>query len=230
MNNIRLKIGLAAALCVMVTVPALAQTKIGIVNLQRVFDGYWKTKQADVDLKARTSEFEKTFKDITDSYTKANEDYKKLQESMNDQALAAEKRDGFKKSAETKLKEIQEIEVQAQQFKGTAREALSAQQTRMRELVIKAIQEVVARQAKLGGYALVLDTKSESFNKTPIILYNNGENDLSTAILKELNVDAPAEFLKLIEADGAATNAPAKGLDMPDKKTDLPDKKTDKKK
>ena len=39
---------------------------------------------------------------------------------------------------------------------------------------------------------MVLDTAAESFNKTPILLYNNGENDITAGVLSQLNASGPA--------------------------------------
>ena len=50
----------AIALAVSAMVPALqAQTKIAVINMKTVFDGYWKTKQSDTLVKERQSEFQK---------------------------------------------------------------------------------------------------------------------------------------------------------------------------
>ena len=51
---------------------------------------------------------------------------------------------------------------------------------------------VITVKAKAARYAMVIDTASESFNKTPIVLYNDGENDITTAVLAQLNASDPA--------------------------------------
>jgi Skp family chaperone for outer membrane proteins len=51
----------------------------------------------------------------------------------------------------------------------------------------------VNAKAKAAGYSLVFDTASESFNKTPVVVYANGENDLTTNVLAQLNANAPPE-------------------------------------
>ena len=52
-----------------------AQPKIGTVDLKKVFDGYFKTKQADTTLKERAGDFEKTRKGMLDDYQSLNERY-----------------------------------------------------------------------------------------------------------------------------------------------------------
>src|SRR5437868_3400835 len=70
---------------------AQAQPKIATVDLRKIFEGYYKTKQADAQLRERGVDAEKQYKGMLDDYQKANEDYKKLVESANDQAVASEK-------------------------------------------------------------------------------------------------------------------------------------------
>jgi hypothetical protein len=58
---------------------------------------------------------------------------------------------------------------------------------------------VVEERAKVGSYALVVDTASESANQTPVVLYTSllgGADDLTDAVLKQLNSNAPADGAK----------------------------------
>jgi Skp family chaperone for outer membrane proteins len=53
---------------------------------------------------------------------------------------------------------------------------------------------VIASQAKSGGFTLVIDSAAEGLSKTGVILYSTGDNDLTAAVLKELNANAPADL------------------------------------
>src|SRR5437762_10918197 len=96
-----------------------ADLKIGLVDLKKVFEGYYKTKQADTQLKERATDSEKVLKGMIDDYQKANEDYRKAIDGANDQAVSAEERDKRKKLAETKLGDIKELESSVQTFRRT---------------------------------------------------------------------------------------------------------------
>jgi outer membrane protein len=143
---------------VCLAIPMQAQSKTGLINLKKVFDGYWKTKQADSQLKERAGEFDKQRKELIDGYQKANEEYQKLLDGANDQALSAEERDKRKKSAETKLRDIKEMETQVNQFDRTARTTLSEQQRRMRDAILREIQDVISTKAKAAGFTMIWDT------------------------------------------------------------------------
>lgn len=50
---------LTISLLAFLSVPALAQTKIGAVDMRKLFDGYWKTKQAQAQLTERQTSLAK---------------------------------------------------------------------------------------------------------------------------------------------------------------------------
>lgn len=168
-----------------------AQNKIAIVDLRKVFDDFYKTQTADSTLKDRAGDLEKERKALTDQYQKLTEDYKKALDGANDQAVSAGEREKRKKTAESKLLEIKELEQNLTQFDRQSRTTLEEQQRRMRENILGEIRSVVNAMAKSGSYTLVVDTAAESFNKTPVVLFTNGENDLTTAVLAKLNANAP---------------------------------------
>lgn len=197
---------LAAVLCWGVAPAAHAQLKIGTVNLGKIFDSYWKRNQADTQLKDRRTEFEKQQKELFDGYQKSNEEYQKLLDTANDQAISTEERDKRKKSAESKLREIKEMETQIQQFNRTAQTTLGEQTRRMRDAILREILEVVDTKSKAGGYTLVLDSSARTVVNTPFVAFTNGQNDLSDEVIAQLNANAPAEFLKPVEGGTSLTD------------------------
>ena len=69
---------------------ARAETKIAVIDLKRVFDNYWKKKQAQAQVDDQKADFDKKFKGMLEDYQKANEEYKKLFDSSTDQAVSGE--------------------------------------------------------------------------------------------------------------------------------------------
>ena len=180
---------------VLVPMTVCAEIKIGVVDLKKVFEGYWKTKQADAQLKDRAADLDKARKSLIEDFQKANEEYKKLIEGTNDQAISGEERDKRKSAAEKKLMEIKEIEQTIKLFDQNSRDNLGTQQRRMREKILDEIKELVNSKGKSGGYSMVLDVSAETPNLTPIVLYFGGENDLTTEVLTQLNAAAPTGAL-----------------------------------
>jgi outer membrane protein len=178
---------------------ALAETKIGTVDLRKVFEGYWKKKQAEAQLKDRQADMEREDKNMLDDYKKMKEEYQNLLSGANDQAASPEERDKRKKSAEDKLKQLKELEDTIRQYETQARNTLLDQSQRTRAKILDEIRNVVAAKARTSGFALVIDTAAESANATPVVLFTNNENDITDVILKELNASAPADAAKTDE-------------------------------
>ena len=180
--------------------PALAQGRIATVELGKVFKNYWKTKQADAALKDRGDDIEKDHKTMLDDWKKAKDEYLSLLTEANNQTLSFEEREKRKKSAEDKLKQIKDSEDAITQYERQARTTLEEQKKRMRDKILEEIRAAVNSKAKSAGYALVIDASAESGNGnaaagipgTPVFLYVNNENDITEAVLSQINAGAPA--------------------------------------
>jgi outer membrane protein len=176
--------------------PAFGQARIGTIDLRKVFDGYWKTKQADASLKDRAADMEKEHKNMLEDWRNAKKDYDGLLANANDQAASSEERERRKRSAEEKLVYIKETEETITKYERQARTTLDEQRKRMRDNILIEIRNILNAKAKSAGYSLVVDTAAESANNTPVVLFTNNENDITQAILSELNATAPADLPK----------------------------------
>ena len=174
----------------------MAQNRIATIDLRKVFDGYWKKKQAEAALKERNTDMEKEDRNMLDDYKKVKDDYQSLLTSANDQAVSTEERDKRKNAAEEKLRRMKEMEETITQYERQARTTLGEQSQRMRSNILAEIRNVVNAKAKTAGYFLVVDTAAESVNNTPVFLYSSNENDITDAVLQQLNATAPADALK----------------------------------
>lgn len=185
------KIFLAAAICTLVAGSARAETKIGLIDLRKVFDNYYKTKQADANLKDEAADLEKQRKGMVEEYKKGQDEWKQLLDKSNDQAISADEREKNKDAASKKLAELKDMEQTISQFERSSRARLSEEQRRRRDAILEEIRDVVNAKSKTAGYTLVIDIAASSINDTPVVMYNNGENDLTEAVLTQLNAAAP---------------------------------------
>jgi outer membrane protein len=196
MFNFKRGLALGATLAFLTAFNTSAQSqKIGVVDMKKAFDSYYKTKQAEAQIKDRAAESDKVYKGMIEDYKKANEDYKKLIDSSNDQAVSTEERDKRKKAAETKLLDLQEIEKSVKQYESQARTTIGAMEKRMRDKIVEEIREVVNRLSSSGGYTYVFDSAAVTAYQTPIMVYSDARNDITDAVIKEINATAPAGSL-----------------------------------
>ena len=188
---------LIPVLVLFVGTSAFAQMRIATVDLGRVFTNYWKTRQAQTAIDDYRADLEKTAKEKISNFTKAKDDYQKVLDSVNDPAVSSEERDKRKKDAESKLRDLKELDDDLAQYERGSQTALQERWKRTRDNIVSDIRVVVTAKAKTDGYTLVIDTASESVNGTPTVLYNNpGKEDITDAVVKQLNIGAPVDTSK----------------------------------
>lgn len=183
---------------------ALGQGRIATVDLNQLFDNYWKTREAEAALKKRASDLEQDHRSMLEELRKHSEEYQKLLASASDQAVSEEERERRKQSAEAKLKQMRDLQESIAQFERQARATIDEQRNRMRNNLLGEIRTAVQSRARAAGYSLVLDVSARSAQNTPIVLYSSGDNDITQAVLDQLNLNAPASAT----GTSSRTNAP----------------------
>ena len=186
---------------------AAQQGKVGVIDLRKVFDDYHKTKTADARLKDQAADLDRERKVMMEQYQKSTDDYKAALEGANDQAVSTDEREKRKKTAESKLLDIKKLEQDISQFDRQARSTLEEEQRKYRDRILGEIRTLINNKAKAAGYTVVVDSAAETINKTPVVMYTNGENDLTAAVLADLNANAPASTTS--PAPAATTKPPA---------------------
>jgi outer membrane protein len=194
MKNIFRTILPAVLLMTFLSGSALAQTKIGTVDLRKLFDNYWKTKQAQAAIQRSAAQLDKDDKSMKDDLKKGGDDYQKLLAQANDQAVSADERSKRKLAADAKLKLLTDSKNTIDQFERQAQATLTDQRTRMRASVLTDIQAAVSAKAKAAGYTIVLDTAAETVNGTTAVIYSSGAEDMTDAVLSQLNIGAPIDI------------------------------------
>jgi outer membrane protein len=172
---------------------AMAQTKVETVDLRKLFDDFWKTKQAQAAIKQRADQLDKDDKSMRDGLKKATDDYQQLLNQANDQAISADERQKRQQAANDKLNQIQSSKAAIDQYERQAQATLSDQRQRMRENILKEITAAVAVKAKADGDTIVLDTAAETANGTLSVVYHSDSNDITAAVLAQLNAGAPID-------------------------------------
>jgi Skp family chaperone for outer membrane proteins len=173
---------------------AAADPKIATIELGKVVQSYYKTKLAEASIKDEASGLEKDLRALMEDHDKALADYKKAVDESSNQALSAEEREKRKKDAEGKLIKVNDLRQTVEQFKRTADNNLDEKLRLTREKLHGEIRNVVNTLAKKLGYTMVLDTSTVERGRLPIVVFHNGENDITAAVIEQLNANAPADL------------------------------------
>ena len=161
--------------------------RIATVDLEKVFNGYYKTRIIDQDIAEQGKVYRNYIARQAESMRKDEALYrKKLNESMNIALAPAErqKRQDEVKNLERNLK-MRRAELE--QYAAERARALQESAVKERQKVIDEIRAEINRRAAIEGYAIVLDKSAQSRNGTLVVLYSINALDITERVLKELN-------------------------------------------
>ena len=146
---------------------AQKETKIGFVDLSRLFDEHYKTADYDVQLEAEHKQFE------ADRNTKIE----KIQEAQGKLALLNED----KKAALEE--EIEKMKADLLEYDRQQKTTLTKERNeKIREILLE-IEQTVSGYAEKEGYDVILNDR--------VLIYGNPAKDLTDQILTKINANKP---------------------------------------
>jgi len=165
---------------------AQAELKVAVIDLQKVFEDYYKTKEADSRLKDQMEGFKTTRDERLADYRKLVDQIKSLRESVEDPSLSEEARKDKELKYQEKFNEARQREQELRSYEQTTAKLLQDQSGRMRQTIVEEINTTV-EEFCAGKYDLVIDKTGNTVSGTPVILYSENLTDLTTEIVKILN-------------------------------------------
>jgi len=196
----------ALAICATFALAAAAnaQMKIGTVDLNKIFEGYYKTEQAKATVNTLQNNYNNDRKIKTDDYTKRRDEVVKLRDEANNPALSADIKQQKNLLLQEKGKELLALEREIMEFDRQRRGDIQQQMLRMRNEVVKEITDMVQAIAKQQGFSLVFDRTGQSMAAAPLLVFANEALDFSQVVVDQLNAGRP----KGAAAPSAAPAAP----------------------
>ncbi|MFL2904498.1 MAG: OmpH family outer membrane protein [Limisphaerales bacterium] len=168
-----------------------AATAIGVISLEKVYNGYWRTDVENKKLKTKQEEALGRIKKLEESLREEGTVLGNMIKAMQDPRLAAAERSNRQQQVQTKQKELQQMQDAIQGFRERTRKDLELDMRKEREQIMEEIQQIVSTEAKKRKLNLVLDEAARSAAIAPIVIFTDGENDLTEEVLRQLNLSDP---------------------------------------
>lgn len=149
-------------------VSAGAETKIGIMNVQRIIVECDAGKQAKIRFDTRMKELQKDFKKDEEKLKSMQAEIKKKSSAWSEEKKAEKVRDFQKAGRELKART------------DDARFEMKQLQDKEIEPILKALEKVVKSYGRTNGYTAILDSKNG-------VVYFDKAIDISDEVIKQLN-------------------------------------------
>ena len=211
MKNTLILSCLAAILAFAPTVASAQNLKIGTVDMKRVFESYYKTKDAEAKINEKRNSAKKELEDRMDVAKKALEEVKKLDEDIQKPELSNSARTEKSRIRQEKAQDLQNMDREIREFQAAQEKQLNELSVRMRAGIVEEINKVVEARVKAENYDLVLDKSGPSLNGVPLVLYARESWDFTTDVVNALNKTRSAGAESPAPAPAAATPKSKRG-------------------
>ena len=161
--------------------------KIAVIDMQKVFDGYYKTKDAEDKLKAKAKTYEDELKSRQGEVEKLKEDFTKLLEETKNPALTEDVKKQKQDAAEKKAQEGRMLLNQFTSLSQTRGKELNEQRVRVRQDIVDEIRKEIDAKSKKEAYSLVFDKSGMTSTGLPPLLYSLESFEITADIIKNLN-------------------------------------------
>jgi outer membrane protein len=183
---------------------AQSMVKIGTVDMKKVFESYYKTKDAEQRINEARNGAKKELEERMEALQKVGAEAKKLAEEAENAALSREARDTKAKARDEKVGELRGMEREIADFRQTREKQLQEQSGRMRQGIVDDITKVVNEKVKAESYDLVFDKSGMSLNGVSVVMFAKDAYDFTDAVVTALNKNKGSE-----PAPAAAKTEPA---------------------
>jgi outer membrane protein len=164
--------------------------KVGIVDMNRVFAEYYKTKDADKVVNEQKEAAKKELESINNDYKKLLDSYQKLAKEIKDPAIGEELRKKKGTEAQEVASKARALEREKKELTDRRQRMLLTEVDRKRKALIEEIQDVVSEMAKKKNYDVVFDKSGLGTRGIPFLLHSKDGVDFSQDLIKELNKGA----------------------------------------
>ena len=180
--------------------------KTAYVNMQTVFENYYKTVQANISFANEKRDFLDRLKLMEDELKPMQAEAQKLQAELKDDLVSED----AKKESTRKLRMLMERGAAKQQeymrFRQEGRGKVEEKRLKAEGKLIDDLTDFVRKYCEMNGYHIVYDINGKSLNRMPVLLLYPKELEITDELTAAVNRGHEADLkkaqddLKAIEA------------------------------
>ena len=165
-----------------------AAQKIGVVNMEKLFTNYYKTKLADAKIKNQTEIYRKHLASLNDSKNKLQQEFVELRDASQNIAYSDIERENKRIEAQNKYRQLQAKNAEIQQYNEQKKQQLFGEYEKIRDKLVGEIEVVVKNIAKREHFTVIYDNSGNTMNNIPVVVYYDSSIDITAKVSKELNL------------------------------------------
>ena len=179
-----------AALMLALTVTAglrAAEVKIAVIDMQKAFAEYEKTKTIEIKLNQQTEVFNEYSGQLQQQYQNLRKQYEAARDDSQNIAYTGAERENKRRKAQQLYESLMLKEQEINSYKESRTTQIRDMFAKMREEVLDEIRKAVHNKAVLEGYTIVLDRSGNALDDVGFVIYVQPNLDITESVIQELN-------------------------------------------
>ncbi len=181
------------ALALFASVAALTADRFAYVNMETVFNEYYKTVNENINVENLRKQYLDGFNLLKDEFQASLSEYQKAAADADNELLSAEVRENAKSKAQLLENRLQQKQEEVMRYRQEGLGEIENRQQQIVEKLAEELTEQVRKYAEAQGYTTVLEVSGRSLNRVPLVLYYPKDQEITDAVVKLVNAGHEAE-------------------------------------
>ena len=164
-----------------------AELKIAVIDMQKAFQEYEKTKTIEIKLNQQMEVFKEYSNQLNQQYQNLRKQYESARDDSQNIAYSSAERENKRQKAQQLYESLKLKEQEMTSYSESRKTQIRDMYTKLRGEVVDEIRKAVHNKAVLEGYTIVLDQSGESLNDVGFVIYVQPGLDITDAIIQDLN-------------------------------------------
>lgn len=164
-----------------------AELKIAVIDMQKAFEEYEKTKTIEIKLNQQMEVFKEYSNQLNQQYQNLRKQYESARDDSQNIAYSSAERENKRQKAQQLYESLKLKEQEMTSYTESRKTQIRDMYTKLRGEVVDEIRKAVHNKAVLEGYTIVLDQSGESLNDVGFVIYVQPGLDITDSIIQDLN-------------------------------------------
>ena len=164
-----------------------AELKIAVIDMQKTFQEYEKTKTIEIKLNQQMEVFKEYSNQLNQQYQNLRKQYESARDDSQNIAFSSAERENKRQKAQQLYESLKLKEQEMTSYTESRKTQIRDMYTKLRGEVVDEIRKAVHNKAVLEGYTIVLDQSGESLNDVGFVIYVQPGLDITDSIIQDLN-------------------------------------------
>ena len=164
-----------------------AEMKIAVIDMQKAFEQYEKTKTLQIKLDQQMEVFREYSNQLNQQYQNLRKQYEAARDDSQNIAFTGAERENKRLKAQQLYESLKLKEQELTSYKESRKAQLNEMHEKLRTELIDEIKQVVHNKAVLEGYTIVLDKSGISLSDVQLVVYFQPNLDITDSVVQDLN-------------------------------------------